>query len=96
MFANMKLNMLIKMLINILVNLHVNTLLSIGVNINKYTGKTTQYMHQRHGGHRSEDMNESSELEEHFTNCGVMNMMIQIIDCLKPGDDESWSILKCY
>ena len=42
MFANMKLNMLIKMLINILVNLHVNTLLSIGENINKYTGKTTE------------------------------------------------------
>ena len=60
MFANMKLNMLIKMLINILVNLHVNTLLSIGVNINKYTGKTTQYMHQRHGGHGSEVINERS------------------------------------
>ena len=53
-------------------------------------------MHQRHGGHRSEVDNESSELGEHFAICGVTNMMIQIVDCVKPGEDEALSILEGY
>ena len=62
----------------------------------QYTGKKTQYMHQRHGGHGSEVENESSELGEHFANCGVTNMIIQIVDCLKPWEDEALSILEGY
>ena len=62
----------------------------------QYTGKTTQHMHQRHGGHRSEVDNKSSELGEHFANCGVTNMIIQIVDCVKPGEDEALSILEGY
>lgn len=62
----------------------------------QYTGKTTQYMHLRHGGHRSEVENESSELGEHFAHCGIGNMSIQIIDCVKPGEDEALSILEGY
>ena len=36
-----------------------------------------------------------SELGEHFSNCGVENMSIQIIDCVK-GEDEALSILEGY
>ena len=53
-------------------------------------------MHLRHGGHRSEVMNESSELGEHFSNCGLEKMSIQIIDCVKEGEDEALSILEGY
>ena len=41
-------------------------------------------------------MNESSELGEHFSVCGVENMSIQIIDCVKEGEDEALSILEGY
>ena len=51
--------------------------------------KTTQYMHLRHGGHRSEVDNESSELGEQFAYCEMENMSIQIIDCVKQGEDEA-------
>ena len=53
-------------------------------------------MHLRHGGHRSEVENKSSELGEHFAHCGMENMCIQIIDCVKPGEDEALSILEGY
>ena len=62
----------------------------------QYTGKTTQYMHLRHGGHRSEVDNGSSELGEHFAYCGMDNMSIQIIDCVRQGEDEALSILEGY
>ena len=44
-------------------------------------------MHLRHGGHRSEVDNESSELGEHYARCGMDNMSIQIIDCVRQGED---------
>ena len=62
----------------------------------QYTGKTTQYMHLRHGGHRSEVDNESSELGEHYAHCGMDNMSILIIDCVRQGEDETLSILEGY
>ena len=62
----------------------------------QYVGKTTQYMHLRHGGHRSEVMNQSSELGEHFFKCGLEQMSLQIIDCVKEGEDEALSILEGF
>ena len=53
-------------------------------------------MHLGHGGHRSEVDNESSELGEHFAYCGMDNMSIQIIDCVRQGEDEALSILEGY
>ena len=62
----------------------------------QYTGKTTQHMHNRHSGHRSEVENRSSELGEHFSVCGTQNMILQIIDCVKEGEDEALCILEGY
>ena len=63
----------------------------------QYTGKTTQHMHIRHGGHRSEVENVSSELGEHFATCGgVEEMKVQIIDCVKEGEDEALAICEGY
>ena len=50
-------------------------------------GKTTQYMHLQNGGHRSEVMNQSSELGEHFYKCGLEEKSLQIIDCVNEGED---------
>ena len=63
----------------------------------QYIGKTTQHIHIRHGGHRSEVENESSELGEHFVACGgVENMEIQIIDCVKEGEEEALTVCEGY
>ena len=53
-------------------------------------------MHLRHGGHRSEVESESSELGEHFSRCGIRSMSLQIIDCVKYGEDEALSVLEGY
>ena len=45
----------------------------------QYTGKSINYMHTRHGGHRSEIENETSELGVHFAACGIENLKLQII-----------------
>ena len=46
-------------------------------------------MHIRHGGHRSEIRQESTELGRHFARCGEQNLSIQIIDCVKEGAEEA-------
>ena len=53
-------------------------------------------MHTRHTGHRSEVENLSSELGEHFSRCGIENIILQIIDCVKEGEDEALSVLEGY
>ena len=53
----------------------------------QYTGKSINYMHTRHGGHRSEIENETSELGVHFAACGIENLKLQIIDCVQEGKD---------
>ena len=60
------------------------------------TGKTRQKMHTRHTGHRSEVENLTSELGEHFSRCGIENISLQIIDCVKEGEDEALSVLEGY
>ena len=52
----------------------------------QYTGKTVNYMHVRHGGHREEVENRSTELGEHFAVCGMENLKLQIIDCVREGE----------
>ena len=42
-------------------------------------------MHTRHGGHRYEIENETSELGIHFAGCGLDQLELQIIDCVKEG-----------
>ena len=62
----------------------------------QYVGKTTQHMHQRHGGHRSEMDDRSTELGEHFASCGLERLSLQIIDCVKEAEDEALMILEGY
>ena len=44
-------------------------------------------MHTRHGGHRYEIDNQTSQLGFHFTECGLEQLELQIIDCVKVGRD---------
>ena len=44
-------------------------------------------MHVRHGGHRQEIENLSTELGQHFSRCGYQNLSLQIIDCVRDGED---------
>ena len=61
----------------------------------QYTGSSTQAMHQRHGDHRQEIMNMSSELGRHFAQCGgVDSMSLQIIDCVREGEEEALRYLE--
>ena len=46
-------------------------------------------MHERHGGHRNEIENETTELGKHFNLCGINNLSLQIIDSVKEGEDEA-------
>ena len=62
----------------------------------QYVGKTTQHMHLRHSGHRAEIENRSSELGVHFARCGLSDLSIQIIDCVKEGEDEALAILEGF
>jgi hypothetical protein len=44
-------------------------------------------MHVRHGGHRSEVENKTTGLGIHFATCGMENLQLQIIDCVRKGAD---------
>ena len=61
-----------------------------------YVGRTSQYMHLRHGGHRTEIENRSTELGEHFAICGLEKLSLQIIDCVREGEDEALMVLEGY
>ena len=53
----------------------------------QYTGKSINHMHTRHSGHRREIEDLSTELGVHFAECGLENLQLQIIDCVKEGRD---------
>ena len=60
----------------------------------QYVGKTTETMHRRHSGHRREIEDESTPLGRHFGRCGYGNFSLQVIDCVKPGEDEAIFIVE--
>ena len=60
----------------------------------QYVGSTTEAMHRRHGGHRTEIREESTPLGRHFSRCGVENFVLQIIDCVKEGEREALLIIE--
>ena len=68
-------------------SMYVVYLISCGLCNKQYTGKSINHMHVRHGGHRSEVENRSTELGVHFATCGMENLQLQIIDCVKEGED---------
>ena len=41
-------------------------------------------------------MSDLTELGEHFERCGVGNISLQIIDCVKQDEDEALWMLECY
>ena len=51
------------------------------------TGKSINCVHVRHRGHRQEIGNRSSELGKHFAQCGYEKFSLQIIDCVREGED---------
>ena len=51
-------------------------------------------MHKRHTGHRREIEEESTPLGRHFHRCGYNNLSIQIIDCVKPGEEEALFVVE--
>ena len=60
----------------------------------QYTGKTIEAMHKRHTGHRREIENQSTPLGRHFARCGYQNFSLQIIDCVKPGEEDALMIVE--
>ena len=60
----------------------------------QYTGSSTDPLHVRHGGHRQEIRSESTELGRHFARCGVDNLSIQAIDCVKHGQADALRYLE--
>ena len=60
----------------------------------QYVGKTTEAMHKRHTGHRREIEDQSTPLGRHFSKCGYANFSVQIIDCVKDGEDEAIFIIE--
>ena len=53
----------------------------------QYTGKSIDHMHTRHTGHRYEIDNQTSELGAQFAGCGLDQLQLHIIDCVKEGMD---------
>ena len=53
-------------------------------------------MHIRPTGHQTKVDNQSTELGEHFSKCGMDQMSLQIIDCVKMGEDEKLSCLEGF
>ena len=51
-------------------------------------------MHKRHTGHRREIEDQSTPLGSHFAKSGYQNFSLQIIDCVKHGEDEAIQIVE--
>ena len=51
-------------------------------------------MHKQHTGHRRELEDESTPLGRHFARCGYASLGLQIIDCVKQGEDEAIFIVE--
>ena len=51
-------------------------------------------MHLRHAGHKMEIRLKSTPLGRHYSECGIKNFSLQIIDCVKVGEDEALQIIE--
>ena len=60
----------------------------------QYTGSSTDPLHVRHCGHRAEIRERNTELGRHFVRCGEEHISIQIIDCVKYGEEEALRYLE--
>ena len=55
----------------------------------QYVGSTINTMATRHTQHRQEIKDKSTNLGRHFDDCGYENFSLQVISCVKPGEDEA-------
>ena len=62
----------------------------------QYRGSTTEIVALRHAGHRTEINNRSSPFGQHFSVCGIENLSLQVIDCVKEGERAALEILEGY
>ena len=62
----------------------------------QYCGSTSTCMMRRHAGHRQEVREGSSPLGRHFSVCGYQNFSLQIIDCVKEGEEEGLGRLEGF
>ena len=53
-------------------------------------------MSSRHNGHRQEIKNELTPLGKHFARCGIENFSLQIIDCVREGQEIALRVLKGF
>ena len=60
----------------------------------QYVGSTTEALHLRHAGHRTEIRLKSTPLGRHFDRCGINNFSLQAIDCVKQGEKEALLIVE--
>ena len=67
-----------------------------GVCGSQYIGSTTVTMALRHAGHRTEIKNQSSPFGQHFHDCGMQNLSLQVIDCVKQGEKEALELLEGF
>ena len=62
----------------------------------QYIGSTTEMMSLRHASHRTEIKQRSTPLGRHFAICGLEHFSLQIIDCVKEGEEAALEILEGF
>ena len=60
----------------------------------QYVGCTTEALHLRHSGHKTEIRTRSTPLGRHFDICGIKHFSLQVIDCVNPGEREALQIVE--
>ena len=53
-------------------------------------------MSSRHNGHRQEIKNKLTPLGKHFAACGIENFSLQIIDCVREGQETALRVLEGF
>ena len=62
----------------------------------QYTGSTTETIGLCHASHRTEIKNKSTPLGRHFSYCGLENFSLQLIDCVKQGENDALEVLEGF
>ena len=62
----------------------------------QYVGSTTTAMNLRHNGYRQEIKMENTPLGKHFARCGIEHFSLQLIDCVRQGEEEALLILEGF
>ena len=60
----------------------------------QYCGSSTETMAGRHAGHRTDIRNQTSPLGRHFSQCGIENFSLQIIDTVREGEVDALELVE--